>query len=93
MLWQALLAAVTSIASYLAFTAVTVTKQEPLNQHLRTAGSAVINSELGHHVEHLMDLWGIKGIALGVVRPDGEVEFGAWGNRTEDGEGTTPDVC
>lgn len=52
----------------------------------------IITETFSHYVEHLMDIWHAKGVAVSVVRPDGDVEFGSWGLRTEDGDRITPDV-
>ena len=52
----------------------------------------VLDSKFSGYVHHLMDIWGVKGISMAVVKPDHEVEFGAWGIRTEDGEPMTPEV-
>ncbi|KAL5529636.1 hypothetical protein ACEPAG_5621 [Sanghuangporus baumii] len=54
--------------------------------------SKVLNSKFSGYVDHLMDLWTVKGISMAIVRPDGNVEFGAWGNKTEDGEPMTPET-
>lgn len=52
----------------------------------------VLDTEFSNYVERLRDVWGVKGVAMGVVKPGGDVEFGAWGVRSEDGEPMTPDV-
>lgn len=52
----------------------------------------VLNSNFSEYVNHLRELWDVKGIAMSVILPDGAVELGAWGNRTEDGEPMTPNV-
>ncbi|KAL5489890.1 hypothetical protein ACEPAI_4722 [Sanghuangporus weigelae] len=54
--------------------------------------SKVLNSKFSGYVDHLMDLWTVKGISMAIVRPDGNAEFGAWGNKTEDGEPMTPET-
>ncbi|TDL17828.1 beta-lactamase/transpeptidase-like protein [Rickenella mellea] len=53
---------------------------------------AVVNGDLSTYVQLLMGYYNVKGLALAVVRPDGEVEFGSWGNRTETGDKVTPDT-
>lgn len=52
----------------------------------------VLDQKFSDHVLKLMNLWSIKGIAMTVVKPDGNVEYGTWGNRTEDGEAMTSNV-
>ncbi|KAL5511226.1 hypothetical protein ACEPAH_4441 [Sanghuangporus vaninii] len=54
--------------------------------------SNVLNAKFSGYVGHLMDLWNVKGISMAIVKPDGNVEFGAWGNKTEDGEPMTPET-
>lgn len=52
----------------------------------------IINTEVTEYIENLIDLFNVTGLALTVVRPDGDVEFGSWGNQTEDGDKVTPEV-
>lgn len=53
----------------------------------------VLNHEFSDYVERMTEKWEVKGTTIAVVRPDGEVEFGAYGIKTEDGEKITPEVC
>jgi len=52
----------------------------------------VINHELSNYVEKMAKLFGVKGTSIVVVRPGGEVELGAWGIKSEDGEKVTPET-
>ncbi|KAI5119180.1 hypothetical protein M0805_000634 [Coniferiporia weirii] len=52
----------------------------------------ILSPEFTDYVHHLMDLWNVKGAAIAVVKPGGEVELGAYGVKTEDGERMTPDT-
>lgn len=51
-----------------------------------------ITPEFSKYVENLMKEGGVPGLALGVVHANGESEYGAWGIRSEEGEGMTTDV-
>ena len=42
--------------------------------------------------EDILTKRGVKGVALAIVKPDDEVEYGMWGVRNEDNEEMTPDV-
>ncbi|KLO13808.1 beta-lactamase/transpeptidase-like protein [Schizopora paradoxa] len=50
----------------------------------------VINDEFSEYVERMTELWEVQGTTIAVVRPDGEVELGAWGVRSEEGDKVTP---
>lgn len=63
-------------------------EQEPAQPYV----SKIINDELSAYVERMTEMCEVKGTTIAVVRPDGEVEFGAWGIRTEDGDKMTPEV-
>ncbi|EJD02324.1 beta-lactamase/transpeptidase-like protein [Fomitiporia mediterranea MF3/22] len=52
----------------------------------------VLNPEFSNYVDHLMELWNVKGVSMAVIKPAGDVEFGSWGNRTEDGEPMSPET-
>ncbi len=52
----------------------------------------IIDDRFSNYVRDLAQAWNIKGLSLAVVRPDGELEFGAWGDRTEGEEKVTPEV-
>ena len=47
----------------------------------------VITPEFSKYLTKVIEENNIPGLTLGVVRPDGEVEQGAWGIRSEDEEG------
>ncbi len=53
----------------------------------------VIDHELSSYVKRMTEMWEVQGATIAVVRPDGEVELGAWGIKTEDGDEMTPEVC
>lgn len=52
----------------------------------------ILTPEFSTFVEDIIKDEGIPGYSLAVVRRDGSVELGAWGNMTEDGRGRTTDV-
>lgn len=61
-------------------------EQEPLQQH-RTR---LISKDVSKHVRKLLDETHVKGLSLAVVKAKegsgGDVEFGSWGMKTEDGD-------
>ena len=54
--------------------------------------SPIISNGVQEYIGDLVGKFNVSGLALTVVRPDGEVEYGSWGNRTEDGDKVTPEV-
>ncbi|KAJ7162602.1 beta-lactamase/transpeptidase-like protein [Mycena crocata] len=52
--------------------------------------SRVITDELSSYIQNQLQINNVTGLSLGVVLPNGKMEFGAWGNRTEDGDPVTP---
>ncbi|TDL29088.1 beta-lactamase/transpeptidase-like protein [Rickenella mellea] len=54
--------------------------------------NSVIDTQFSSYVEGLMHKREIVGVSLVIVKPGGDVEYGAWGNRTEDGEKMIPDT-
>ncbi|KAJ7485553.1 hypothetical protein FB451DRAFT_59680 [Mycena latifolia] len=52
----------------------------------------VITEELSSYIQGQMHTNNVAGLSLGIVLPTGEVEFGAWGNRTETGDAVTPET-
>ncbi|KAJ6510503.1 beta-lactamase/transpeptidase-like protein [Mycena sanguinolenta] len=60
------------------------TFQVPL-QDLRNEGK-VINEELSSFIQSELHANNFTGLSLGIVSPNGEVEFAAWGLRTEQGD-------
>lgn len=52
----------------------------------------ILTPEFSEYAERVIKDEGIPGYSLAVVRRDGGIELGAWGNMTEDGRPTTPDV-
>ncbi|KLO13809.1 beta-lactamase/transpeptidase-like protein [Schizopora paradoxa] len=52
----------------------------------------ILDHEFSGYMERVMELWEVKGTTIALVRPDGEVEFGAYGIKTEDGEKITPEA-
>ncbi|KAJ7334795.1 beta-lactamase transpeptidase-like protein [Mycena albidolilacea] len=59
--------------------------QLPLDD-LRQDGGKVVNEELSSYVQNVLDANNFTGLSLGIVLPNGEVEYAAWGNRTEEGD-------
>lgn len=58
-----------------------------------SGNGTVFDAQFSSLIQEAMDANNITGMAVGVLLPDGGVEFGAWGNRTENGEKIAPDVC
>ncbi|KLO13824.1 beta-lactamase/transpeptidase-like protein [Schizopora paradoxa] len=52
----------------------------------------VISDELSTFVKRMTEMWEVKGTTIAVVRPGGEIEFGSWGIKSEDGEKMTPET-
>lgn len=52
----------------------------------------VLTSEFDEYISHMMELWSVKGIAITVVKPGSNPEYGAWGERSEEGDRMTVDV-
>ncbi|KAF7328949.1 Beta-lactamase domain-containing protein [Mycena venus] len=59
------------------------TSQVPLNNFRKDTGK-VVNEELSSYIQGLLQTNNFTGLSLGIVLPNGEVEFAAWGNRTEE---------
>ena len=55
------------------------------------SGKRVLTDEFKAFVQDITDKYKVPGLTLGVVH-GGEVEFGAWGRRTEDDDEMTVDV-
>ena len=55
-------------------------------------GNDIITRDFGRHVEKILDEEQVHGVAIGIVRPDGEIELGAWGTSSEGGQPATADV-
>jgi hypothetical protein len=53
----------------------------------------IVNEELSSYIQTQLQTNNITGLSLGIILPNGEVEFEVWGNRTEDGDPVTPEVC
>ena len=59
------------------------------NVELTTGSASAITPEISALAESLIADYNVPGISVGVVRLNGSsvtTEFGAWGNRTEDGD-------
>ncbi|KAJ6584394.1 beta-lactamase/transpeptidase-like protein [Mycena capillaripes] len=63
--------------------------QVPLRDFNRSNGRKVVNEELSSYIRAELQAYNITGLSLGVILPSGEVEFAAWGNRTEEGDPVT----
>ena len=66
-------------------------EQQPIGSRSRTA----ITPEISAYAEGLLKARQVPGLSVGIVRVDGDsivTEFGAWGNMTEDGNATKPEV-
>ncbi|KAJ7292859.1 beta-lactamase/transpeptidase-like protein [Mycena rebaudengoi] len=62
--------------------------QTPLDTGLH--GGKIITDEFSSYIRNAMQAYNVSGLSLGVLRPDGQVEYGSWGNRTEEGDPVTP---
>lgn len=62
------------------------------NHNAGTHSGQVINKDFEEFVEKTRVDGSIPGLSIGIVRPDGQVEYGAWGEKTEDGEPMTPET-
>ncbi|KAJ7292877.1 beta-lactamase/transpeptidase-like protein [Mycena rebaudengoi] len=62
--------------------------QVPLDIGLH--GGKIITDEFSSYIRNAMQAYNASGLSLGVLRPDGQVEYGSWGNRTEEGDPVTP---
>lgn len=58
----------------------------------RLQSLAVLTSEFDEYITYMMELWSVKGISVAVVRSGSDPEYGAWGERSEDGQRMTVDV-
>ncbi|KAJ6482062.1 beta-lactamase/transpeptidase-like protein [Mycena vitilis] len=70
----------------LAVTLVRSISQVPLNEN---GAQKVVNEELSFYIQNELEAHNFTGISLGVILPNGEVEYAAWGNRTENGDPVT----
>ncbi|KAJ7742684.1 beta-lactamase/transpeptidase-like protein [Mycena maculata] len=52
----------------------------------------VITEELSSYIQNQLHDGNITGLSLGIVLPNGRVEFASWGNRTEEGDPATSDT-
>ncbi|KAJ7292172.1 beta-lactamase/transpeptidase-like protein [Mycena rebaudengoi] len=50
----------------------------------------VITDEFSKFVQDTMQANNVSGLSVGVLRPDDQVEYGSWGERTEEGDPITP---
>ncbi|KAJ6558172.1 beta-lactamase/transpeptidase-like protein [Mycena capillaripes] len=64
------------------------TSQIPLDD----VGRKIVNDELSSYIQNELQAHNITGLSLGIVLPNGQVEFGAWGNRTEEGDPIGPET-
>jgi hypothetical protein len=60
-------------------------------QPLQEAGS-IVDDNFGAFVEGILAQDSISGISAAVIRPDGKIELGGWGIRSEDGDAFGADV-
>ncbi|KAJ7691628.1 beta-lactamase/transpeptidase-like protein [Mycena rosella] len=63
--------------------------QVPLNDFLPNRRGTVITKELSSYIQSQLQASNVTGMSLGIVLPNGEVEFAAWGSRTEAGDAVT----
>ena len=55
-------------------------------------GKQILNEEFDKYIDKLIQRWDIHGVAVALVKPDGGIELGAWGNKTERGDPVKTDV-
>lgn len=60
--------------------------------HLDVAYNKIITPGLSKYIQDLTAKEGIPGLTLGVVHSGGQVEYGAWGKKDEEGTDMTPEV-
>ena len=86
--------AITLSISFLGcFSGLVYSQQVPLTESISVlVTNRVIDEDLYSCVNQFMSNKSIKGLSMAVVRPDGEVEYGSWGIRTEEGDKVTPEV-
>ncbi|KAJ3550435.1 hypothetical protein NM688_g5078 [Phlebia brevispora] len=70
----------------------TVAGQSPLIHEQHDGLRPAITPELSASIDSLRVRRGIHGVSIGIVRQNGDTEYGSWGIRTEDGDPTTPDT-
>jgi hypothetical protein len=58
-----------------------------------TSEGRVVTQEFSEFVEELLNDSNLHGLSLAIVRKEGDPEFGAWGERTEEGDMMTTRVC
>jgi hypothetical protein len=81
-----------------AFAQLVQVVQTPFNVNTQAAslGGSILSPKLSSHIRDLLNNASVPGYAIAIVRPghdiDVEVEYGNWGNKTEDGDRVTPDV-
>ncbi|KAK7062275.1 beta-lactamase domain-containing protein [Favolaschia claudopus] len=63
-----------------------------LAQQTGSENGTYIDGQLTSAIQSIMNKNNITGLALGILSPTGNVEFGAWGNRTETGDKVQPDT-
>jgi hypothetical protein len=52
-----------------------------------------VSKELYTYIKSVLDTNNFTGLSLGIVFPNDEVGFAAWGNRTEEGDPVNEEVC
>ena len=57
-----------------------------------TAPQQTLTPGFSTFIEQILESSRINGLSLSIVRKDGVTEYGAWGNKTEDGISVTPRV-
>lgn len=64
----------------------------PSQQHEQSSVRKVFDVEMNGFINDMVKRWNVPGTAIAVVRPDGEVELGAFGIRAEDGALVDPEA-
>jgi hypothetical protein len=59
---------------------------------LNDSRKQIFTPEFSAYVDNVIQENKMPGLSLALVRTDGNLELGSWGNKTEDGEHVTADV-
>ncbi|KAH9001586.1 beta-lactamase/transpeptidase-like protein [Lactarius akahatsu] len=73
-------------------TTVALIVQATANQHTFDVHEPVLTPDLTDIVQEIVDTHQIPGLALAIVRKNGNSEFGTWGKKSEDGSRVTEDT-
>ena len=89
-MWKQLLTGFSFLQSLLATIQDSFVEREIVPQDVAT--NRIITGEFSAFADEARRLHGVRGLSLGIVKADGSVEFGGWGNSTETGDPVDEDV-